>query len=170
MPNVRSIAVDTNVLLDLAAEDETVLDCFATIRKRIPACQFVVLPTVIIELTDIAESGIEDDRKLALKAFSNLLNPWKFVPLNYIPVGHGIVEQIGQKLRDKGLIPENEAHDSFIVAEAALCGVTILISSDAHIKDIDASMLKIELDSSDAGCPLIASPWKIVNDFWKKKD
>jgi len=53
------------------------------------------------------------------------------------------------------------------VAEAALYGATMLISSDSHITDIDLKMLKLELDSSDVDCPLIASPWKIVNTFFR---
>lgn len=36
----------------------------------------------------------------------------------------------------------------------------------SHIKGIDQQMLKIELDSSDVGCPLIASPWEIVHKFF----
>jgi len=40
------VAIDTNVLLDLARNDETVLDCLATIRGRIAQVRFVVSPTV----------------------------------------------------------------------------------------------------------------------------
>jgi len=54
-----------------------------------------------------------------------------------------------------------------VIAEAALYGAAILISSDSHIKDIDQQMLMIELGASDVGCPLIASPWKIVNQFFR---
>jgi hypothetical protein len=46
----------------------------------------------------------------------------------------------------------------FKSAEAALYEVTILLSSDAHIKDINQQMLKIELSACDVGCPLISSP------------
>jgi len=103
---------------------------------------------------------------MAAEALSKILNPWGFVPVNFISVGHGIVEQIGRKIRARGLIPEEEIHDSFVVAEAALYGATMLVSSDSHIKDIDQQILKIELDASDVHCPLIASPWKIVNTFF----
>jgi hypothetical protein len=44
------IAVDTNVLLDYADENETVIDCFSTIRKKFPGSPVFVLPTVIDEL------------------------------------------------------------------------------------------------------------------------
>jgi hypothetical protein len=76
------------------------------------------------------------------------------------------VEQIGRKIREKGLLPNEEVHDSFIIAEAGLYGATLLISSDAHIKNIDQQMLRIELGACDVDGPLMASPWKIVNQFF----
>jgi predicted nucleic-acid-binding protein len=166
MPRLRPIAVDTNILFDLVQEVEVVIDCLETIAKRIPNSSIIVLPTVILELRKRAKSGDLKEQAIAAKALSNILNPWGFVPVNCIPVGHGIVEQIGRKIRVCGLIPDEEIHDSFIVAEAALYGATMLVSSDAHIKDIDQKILKIELDASDVHCPLIASPWKIVNTFF----
>jgi hypothetical protein len=168
MPRLRAVAVDTNILFDLAQEVEVVIDCLETIAKRIPNSSIIVLPTVILELRKMAKSGDPKEQAIAAKALSSVLNPWGFVPVNFIPVGHGIVEQIGRKIRACGLIPEEEIHDSFIVAEAALYGATMLVSSDGHIKDVDQKMLKIELDASDVHCPLIASPWKIVHTFfWK---
>jgi len=166
MPRLSAIAVDTNVLFDLVQEVEVVIDCLETIAKRIPNSSIVVLPTVIIELRKRAKSGDPKEQAIAAKALSNILAPWGFVPVNFIPVGHGIVEQIGRKIRSRGLIPDEEIHDSFIVAEAALYGATMLVSSDGHIRDIDQKILKIELDASDVHCPLIASPWKIVNTFF----
>lgn len=47
MSELPSIATDTNVLLDLAKEDETVIDCFDILRRRLPGSMVVVLPTVI---------------------------------------------------------------------------------------------------------------------------
>jgi hypothetical protein len=166
MPRLSPIAVDTNVLFDLAQEVEVVIDCLETIAKRIPNSSIVVLPTVILELRKGTKSSDLGEQAIAAKALSNILDPWGFVPVNFIPVGHGIVEQIGRKIRDRGLIPEEEIHDSFIVAEAALYGATMLVSSDGHIKDMDQQLLKLELDASDVHCPLIASPWKIVNNFF----
>jgi len=40
------------------------------------------------------------------------------------------------------------------------------LERDGHIKDIDQTMLRIELKASDVDCPVIASPWKIVNNFF----
>ena len=167
MPKLTPVAVDTNVLLDLADKSEVVIDCLDTINKRLPNPKIIVLPTVILELIDIVE--YDDDaylKSLAKLSLASILDPWSFLPVNCVPVGHGIVEQIGRKIREKGLIPEEEIHDSFIIAEAALYEAAILVSSDSHIKDINQQMLKLELGASDVGCPLIASPWKIVHQFF----
>jgi len=147
-------------------EVEVVIEFLEIISKRIPNSRIIVLPTVILELRKWAKSGGPKEKVIATEALSNILNPWGFVPVNFIPVGHGIVEQIGSKIRASGLIPDEEMHDSFIVAEAALYGATMLVSSDGHIKDSDQKVLKMELDASDVHCPLIASPWKIVNSFF----
>ena len=166
MTRRRPIAVDTNILFDLVQGVEVVIDCLETIAERIPNSSVIVLPTVILELRKWAGSSDQEEQTIATRALFNILNPWGFVPVNFIPVGHGMVEQIGRKIRASGLIPDAEINDSFIVAEAALYGATMLVSSDGHIKDIDQKMLKIELDASDVHCPLIASPWKIVNTFF----
>ena len=57
MSNPIEIAVDTNVLLDLADGNETVLDCLNLIRERIKDPIIVVLPAVIQELAQITDSG-----------------------------------------------------------------------------------------------------------------
>jgi len=54
-----------------------------------------------------------------------------------------------------------------LVAEAALVEATLLLSSDAHIKDIDYARRKLLLDAADVSTPLIASPWKIVHQFFR---
>lgn len=168
MPEPPSIATDTNVLLDYAKQDETVIDCFSTLRRRLPGSAVLLLPTVIHELADLADEGQDEEiRQAARKALRSIFQPWGFQPVNCVPVGHGIVEQIGRTLRQKGLIPESEVNDSYVVAEAALVGASILLSSDAHLKDIPYEALKLVLDAADVPAPLIASPWKIVHQFFR---
>jgi hypothetical protein len=93
---------------------------------------------------------------------------WKFQPINYVPVGHGIVEQIGLRLRNKGLIPDEEENDSFVLAESALLGAIILISNDRHLKDISFVEMKVVLDGCDVATPLIVSPWNVAKFFPKR--
>lgn len=162
------IAADSNVLLDYAKADETVVDCFGTLRRRLASAPVIVLPTVIHELADLADDGeTEDIREAARTALGNLLHPWGFQPVNCVPVGHGIVEPIARTLRERGLLPEAEVNDSYIIAEAGLLGVSILLSSDAHLKDIPHTELRLVLDAAEVRTPLIASPWKIVHQFFR---
>lgn len=94
------ITVDTNVLLDLAADNQIVCACIETVRARLHTAQFVVTPTVIQELADLFDHGSTVQRRLAAKVTRSILE-WAFQPVKYVPVGHGIVEQIGRKLRDR---------------------------------------------------------------------
>jgi predicted nucleic acid-binding protein len=159
------IAVDTNVLLDYANDDETVFDCFSTIRRKFAGCTIFVLPTVIDELNNHYCAGSARESTLAFKALRNLLN-WGFQPVNVIPVGNGIVEETARKIRAAGLLPDEEINDSYIIAEAALANVQILLSSDHHLKGINHSKLKEILDRCDLTGTVIFSPWKIVRDFY----
>src|SRR5262245_7680154 len=107
MPEVASIVADTNVLLDYAQEDETVIDRLDTLHSRLPDSIILLLPTVLHELADLADEGESDEiRQASWKALNSILSPWGFEPVNFLPVGHGIVEQIAQSLRNKGLIPQ----------------------------------------------------------------
>jgi hypothetical protein len=152
MPNLPLIAVDTNVLIDLAEGNEIVVDCFSTIRRKFPSAPIIIPPTVIVELADIASDwDTKSEKESALVALQNIRSEWGFHPMNCVPVGHGIVEETARKIRAAGLIPEEEIHDSFIVAESALANVTLLLSSDGHMKDINQSLLRKVLEGCDVG-------------------
>jgi rRNA-processing protein FCF1 len=166
MPRPIEVALDTCVILDLANDDEIVIGALQTIGKKVPDSQIVILPTVIQELAAISKYGdTAAEKALATKALKNIRGTWKFIPVNCIPVGHGIVEETARKIRGAGLIPEEEVHDSFIVAEAGLREISLLLSSDAHIKDINYKDLKFLMDSCDLSCPLLVSPRKVVALF-----
>ena len=161
------LAVDTNVLLDRADGDEMVLDGFDIIARRLPLSEFIITPTVIEELVFKAERGETGlEKRLAKSALKQLIRPWGFRPMNFIPVGRGIVAEIARRLRHHGLIPDSEVNDSLIVAEAALAGASLLLTSDHHLTSIDYPSLKRELEAADVNVPLIASPRHIVTRYF----
>ena len=159
------IAADTNVLLDLASEVETVTDAVTTIHQRLRDARFVVPPTALHELALAVRGGeTERIRKTALRALSQL-RAWKFEPLNLVPVGHGIVERIAEEIRRKDLLPTEEKNDSLIIAESALLECRILLSGDAHLRGIDFQRLTLLLKDFDVAAPVIATPREIVRKF-----
>src|SRR5881397_1131938 len=98
------IAVDTNVLMDLAAEVESVMDAVELVQRRISGARLIVVPTVIEELRYIAKYGeAHQDVSLAITALQELTG-WGFEPVNFLPVEFGIAEQISLKLRRPGLL------------------------------------------------------------------
>ena len=161
------VAVDSNVPLDLADGNESVLDAVNTIRARLTNVRFVVTPSVFQELVHVAfKDSVAARRELARGALRRL-KEWQFDLLEIVPVGHGIVESIARRLRAVGLLPEEEVHDSLILAEAALLGCAVLLTSDSHLRGLDYARLTWELNACDVSVPVIATPREIVNKFFR---
>ena len=165
------IAVDTNVLLDQAVEDPDVLDAISTIRERLSDARFYVLPTCLEELGVQLAHGNREERAAAEKALL-CMREWGYEPINLIAAGKGIAERISFKLRSFGLLPDEEENDGFIVAEAALLGCDLLLSSDHHLIEAGThpqfhSILKeSEVDGDHM---VIGNPRTIANKFFRKK-
>jgi len=101
------VAVDTNFLLDLAVPRDKAHDMLEVFRRRVPEVEFVVVPTVIDELDYMAQHGdTPSHRSVAASVLKKLVRVWKFRPLDFIPVGHGIIESVARKLHGTKLIPE----------------------------------------------------------------
>src|SRR5437879_1359163 len=99
------VAVDANVLMDLAEGSESVIEALETIRQRLFSPRIVIPPTAKLELVHIARHGDTDrERKLALNGIA-AARRWRIIPVNLMPVGHGIVERVAEKLRTADLIP-----------------------------------------------------------------
>jgi hypothetical protein len=48
-----------------------------------------------------------------------------------------LVEEVALEIRCRDLLPRQEVHDSLILAEAALVGCALFLSSDEHLRGID---------------------------------
>lgn len=167
IPRLRSplIAVDTNVPLDLADRKEHALDALEVVRRRLKPGRILVTPTAFQERAFLAEaSDVPAERKQAQRALRDLAN-WGLELVNLVPVGHGIVERIADKLQAAGLLPAEEYNDGLILAEAALLNCAILLTSDAHLRGLDFQRVSLELKSSDVEMPIIATPREIVAKF-----
>ena len=129
------VAVDANVLFDLADGLHDVVDAFSVIRERLLDVRLLVPPTVQHELANWA---VQDDRQKreAARAAIQLAQSWRIVPVNLIAVRHGIAERIAERIREQGLIPREEVNDSLVLAESALLECSLLLSSDEQLRGI----------------------------------
>lgn len=161
------VAVDTNVLLDLADENDDCWDCLEALKRRRQLPRFVVMPTVLHELAHLADHGKNKAvRQLAITALQSLLS-WGFEPLDLQPVGHGIVERIADEIRSKELLPDEERNDSYIIAEAALCDCDVLVSSDTEITGVDQTRMQMLLKGFHVKPLAILRPRQVVRVLCK---
>jgi predicted nucleic acid-binding protein len=162
------VAVDANIVMDLGQRSESVMDALATIRQRLRSPRIVLPPTAKLEVMYIARHGdTAEERDLALRGIA-AARRWRIVPVNLMPVGHGIVERVAEKLRRAELLPVSEVNDSQLVAESALLGARLLLSNDAHLRGMDLARLTIELQYFDLAAPVIATPREVVRRFFQR--
>lgn len=134
LPPSVLVGVDTNVAFDLADGHEATID---TIRSRLSSATLCVLPTVAAELAHAATNDRDRAKAKAALGFLRSHQSLGFRIVNFVPVGHGIVERIASHLRHRGLIPTQEVNDSLILAEAALLGCRVLLTRDQHLRGIE---------------------------------
>jgi hypothetical protein len=152
--------------MHLADGVEDTLDAIATIRKRRPEARILATATVLQELHFLTKITTGATQQIAKDALTGLRRH-NIEPINFIPVGHGIIEVTADKIRARGLLPEEEKNDSFLLAEAALLGCNILLSSDGHLRSVPYEQLKMLLDECDVNTPLICSPSEVVRKFFR---
>jgi predicted nucleic acid-binding protein len=162
------LAVDTNVLLDLADEVDDVLDAASVIDDRLPDADKLVTPSVLDELAYLADSGLTlPMRQSARRAVQLLRHETRFRPILELPFAPERVEELATVFRRRTLLPIEEIHDALILAEAILLDCDILLTSDEHLRSIDHQQLTWVLNQRDLTAPVIATPREIVRKFFR---
>ena len=160
------IAVDTNVLFDLADEVEDVTDAVLVIKRRLRQAQLLMPPTVREELAEEALRGEDFEKKENARRAFQLARSWHIQPVELLEDQYDLARAIGRRLRDLGLLPDDEVNDGLIVGEAALLGCSLLLTTDEHLRSMDFTRLTFELQAHDAAVPVIATPREIVRKFF----
>ena len=161
------IAIDTNVLLDLAQEVEDVTDAVSVVRGRLCQAELLMPPTVREELADEALRADDfQDRERAQHAFQ-LARTRNIRPIDLLEAQLDMARRIGRRLRDLDLLPGEEINDGRLLAEAALLNCSMLLTSDEHLRGINFERLTFALQRFDLAPPMIATPREIVQKFFR---
>ena len=143
----KQLALDTNLLLDLAAEVDFAHDFKEVFQGR--GYDFLAFPTVLGELHEQSVNGPTlRKRELARMALKKLLS-WDIVPLHLSAVEAGIAERVAERFLYLKLVPEDECNDALILAEAALAKVPLLVTSDKHLLDVDEAAVALVFNDAD---------------------
>jgi predicted nucleic acid-binding protein len=145
---------------------ESVLDTIALLDQRLPGNDMLVVPSVLDELAFLCDSGGTDGvRQSALQAVKLVREQDRFRPLLELAHPPALIEEVAREIRSRGLLPRHEVHDSLILAEAALLGCGLLLTSDEHLRGVDHEHLTLVLNPFELVPPVIASPREIVRKF-----
>ena len=162
------LAVDTNVLLDIADGVDDVLDAADVIADRLPDAEQLVTPSVLDELAYLADSGLTPQvRRSAGLAIQLLRNKDRFRPILELPFAPEKTEGLAKEFRRRQLLPDEEIHDSLILAETVLLDCGILLTGDEHLRSIDHQQLTWLLNQHDLTAPVIATPRDIIHKFFR---
>ena len=162
------VAVDANVVMDLGQGAEATLDALTTLGRRLTSVRIVLPPTPRQELLHIARHAEALRERNTAIAGIQAAKRWRIVPVNLMPVGHGIVARVAERLREHGLLPAVEVNDSLLTAEAAVLQARLLLSSDEHLRGMDFQRLWAELQGFDLTAPVIATPSELVRKFFPR--
>ncbi len=158
----KKLALDTNVLFDLADAKEFAVEFREVFRAR--GFELLAPPTVLAELHYFRRQGDREQRRLAELSVRNLLG-WRVVPLVLGDLEVAIAKRFAELVRLHRLVPAEESNDARILAEATVARISLLVTSDHHLLDIDADALQATADEADLPAIDVASPKRLLRVF-----
>ena len=159
------LAVDTNFLMDLARSNEAALDALEIIRHRARGTRMMATLTVLDELDHKAHNDPDfETRAHARKAMSNM-RAWGVSPVELADPQDSIAHSIANKLLIQGVVPWEERNDARILAEAAVLGCQMLITSDSDLCGADRAQVAHVLRERGMPAVVIRTPREIVREF-----
>jgi predicted nucleic acid-binding protein len=155
----KSLALDTNLLLDLAGEKDFAHEFKEEFLSR--NYSLFVPPTVVAELAFFASLEDAPQREIASVALEKI-GVWKCQPFTLSYTQLAIAVRFATRLMDSALIPETEQNDGKILAQTSLAGIPMLVTSDKHLLDIDEDALLLAFNEADLSPVHSAHPKRLL--------
>lgn len=142
----KSLALDTNLLLDLAGEKDFAHEFKEEFASR--GYALFVPPTVVAELAFFAAQEEVPQPELANVALTKL-RVWNCKPFTLSSTQLAIAWRFAARLIESSLIPETESNDGKILAQTSLAKIPLLVTSDKHLLDVDDDALLLAFNEAD---------------------
>jgi predicted nucleic acid-binding protein len=142
----KSLALDTNLLLDLAGEKDFAHEFKEEFCNR--GYSLLVPPTVVAELAYFASLKDAPQHEFANVALEKM-SFWKCQPFTLSSTQLAIAIRFAARLIDSSLIPETEQNDGKILAQTSLAKIPLLVTSDKHLLDADEDALLLAFNDAD---------------------
>jgi len=142
----KSLALDTNLLLDLAGEKNFAHEFKEEFSSR--GYALLVPPTAVAELAFFASLKDAPQHEIANVALEKM-SGWKCQPFTLSSTQLAIAIQFAARLMEYSLIPETEQNDGKILAQTSLAEIPLLVTSDKHLLNIDEDALLLAFNEAD---------------------
>ena len=116
---------------------------------------------MVAELAFLREHGDAEERRLSSLALAGL-DAWDIQAFPLADVQLELARRLAAAFMDRGLLPEAEQNDAFILAEAAVTGVPLVVSSDKHLLEINPDSLRDACADADLPAVFPASPRRLL--------
>jgi len=140
----KSLALDSNLLFDLAGEEDFAHEFKEEFSGR--GYALLVPPTVVAELAFLASLRDTPQQELANVALEKM-GEWKCQPFTLSATQLAI--RFAVRLIGASLIPETEQNDGKILAQASFIKIPLLVTSDKHLLDVDENALLLAFNDAD---------------------
>ena len=155
----KSLALDTNVLLDLAGKKDFAHEFKEEFSRR--GYSLLVPPTVVAELAFFASLKNAPQRDIANIALEKI-GAWKCQPFALSSTQMAVAVRFAARLMESSLIPETEQNDGKIIAQASLAEIPLLVTSDKHLLDVDEEALLLAFNDADLSPVHAAHPRRLL--------
>ena len=142
----KALALDTNLLLDLAGEEDFAHEFKEEFFRR--NYSLFVPPTVVAELAFFASLPDAPQREIARLALARM-GVWQCQPFTLSATQLAIAVRFAGRLMEAALLPETEPNDGKILAQTALAGIPLLVTSDKHLLNLDEDALLLACNEAD---------------------
>jgi hypothetical protein len=156
----KSLALDTNLLMDLAKGADFAHEFMEVFREKGYALRLP--PTAAAELHEQFRHGPTlRQRSQARVALLNL-RQWGIQPLDLADVELSIAEEFAKRLLRAGLLPAEEYNDALILGETSMAQIPLVVTSDKHLLDMDEEALLLLFNEADLAPVRAAHPKRLL--------